>query len=459
MPHLAQIPSSTSGVWEPPQPTATIVLTSFCADNFYYCHLSQFTKPFIASCAAFLLYGTTLIHGLMIIPYFWPGVYAVLFVICIWVLIRRKRERFRVHCLLITTLFSLATASLAMNTAVSLLTDELNGLRSGVGAVTWSFQGIPRESWPPIAVDADFHRSLPSEEREKELNLVTGDIKAALQVMTIASNIITDIILLWRCHLIWGGRVSVVVPPMLLCLANNGTFCPSCLKVSETNDASVIGILTLTPYQHGRKIDFDYGMSTVELGQPFSNTSDHDKFLISFAFGSFCTNILLTGLIAGRIFYISYTVTRISAQRVSNMYKTIIHACLESGLLYPFNLLLYAAFLFGAAGRQSDRPETTSKVILETFLKMFYTIEIMVMGIASSLIIVRSALGIAIHDETSFRATVMGERWAVAPVETSGAQMNSVINVRSIISPSARSVEESGMREKKRSQIEQSSMT
>ncbi|KAK1218039.1 hypothetical protein PQX77_019290 [Marasmius sp. AFHP31] len=31
------------------------------------------------------------------------------------------------------------------------------------------------------------------------------------------------------------------------------------------------------------------------------------------------------------------------------------------------------------------------------------------MGIASTLIIVRTALGIAINDETSFRATVLGE--------------------------------------------------
>ncbi|KAK1221034.1 hypothetical protein PQX77_016168 [Marasmius sp. AFHP31] len=47
------------------------------------------------------------------------------------------------------------------------------------------------------------------------------------------------------------------------------------------------------------------------------------------------------------------------------------------------------------------------------------------MGIASTLIIVRSALGIAIKDEKSFRMTVLGEQ---GRNRTSGGMVDSVFN-------------------------------
>ncbi|KAJ8078271.1 hypothetical protein PM082_000477 [Marasmius tenuissimus] len=340
-----------------PSPTATLVLSSFCADNFYYCHLSQYMKPFVASCAAFLLYG----------------VYVVLFVISIWIL---------------------PTASLAMTIAVALLSDQLNGLRTGIAAVTWSFQGIPRESWPPITVDANFNKSLP-EGAEGRLQLLASNLQGALQIMTVSSNVITDIILLWRCYLVWGRRYWVIILPSLLCLANN-----------------VVGILTLTPWSLGHGLAFDFGLSTIPQGQLHTKTTDHDRFIISFAFGSFCTNIILTGLIAGRIFHIGHRVAKLGVQRVDP-------SCIKPSFTRRWNRGCYTPLI--------------SSLVLQTFLKMSYNFLIMIMGIASTLIIVRSALGITIQDEETFKATVMRQSWDVTHEETTGMQMNVLnLNVRSI---------------------------
>ncbi|KAJ8090887.1 hypothetical protein PM082_024810 [Marasmius tenuissimus] len=59
--------------------------------------------------------------------------------------------------------------------------------------------------------------------------------------------------------------------------------------------------------------------------------------------------------------------------------------------------------------------------------RVLYSCLTPVMGIASTLIIVRSALGIAIKDETTYKATVLGEG-----DEKEGGQgtVESVINIR-----------------------------
>ncbi|KAJ8074175.1 hypothetical protein PM082_012467 [Marasmius tenuissimus] len=78
------------------------------------------------------------------------GAYMVLFIISIWILIQRKRKGFRIQCLLVTTLFGLATASLVLNITLVLLEDYMNLLNYHNG---FSF-GFG--SWPgPYQVEFD----------------------------------------------------------------------------------------------------------------------------------------------------------------------------------------------------------------------------------------------------------------------------------------------------------------
>ncbi|KAL0564955.1 hypothetical protein V5O48_017079 [Marasmius crinis-equi] len=77
---------------------------------------------------------------------------------------------------------------------------------------------------------------------------------------------------------------------------------------------------------------------------------------------------------------------------------------------------------------QDDNRSHAAFYILELFAKMLYVSLVPIMGIASTLVLVRSALGIAIKDEESFRATVLRE----GPDGAGTAQgwISSVIEIR-----------------------------
>ncbi|KAJ8090995.1 hypothetical protein PM082_024919 [Marasmius tenuissimus] len=66
--------------------------------------------------------------------------------------------------------------------------------------------------------------------------------------------------------------------------------------------------------------------------------------LLCFFVGIMCSNLLLTGMIGGRVFYISHRVAKLAKRPVTRMYKTVIHASIESGIIYPLMLLLFTIF-------------------------------------------------------------------------------------------------------------------
>ncbi|KAK1215838.1 hypothetical protein PQX77_021539 [Marasmius sp. AFHP31] len=139
--------------------------------------------------------------------------------------------------------------------------------------------------------------------------------------------------------------------------------------------------------------------------------------LLSFASGTFCTNLLLTIMIAGRVFFIGHQVAKLIKQPMGAMYKTIIHASVESGLLYPFVMAGYVICLILLAQAQSAESLVANnhriigpEVKIQVVCNIIYSCLNPVMGIASTLIIVRSALGIAIKDKNSFKMTVLGEQ-------------------------------------------------
>ncbi|KAK7045384.1 hypothetical protein VNI00_007633 [Paramarasmius palmivorus] len=110
---------------------------------------------------------------------------------------------------------------------------------------------------------------------------------------------------------------------------------------------------------------------------------------------------------AGRIIYISREATKYIGKSHRNMYKTVVAITMESGLIYPTTLIIYIAFT--VAGSQSEirevLPRSTTYSIFSTVAQ--YTLH-QAAGIAPTLVIVRTSLGIAIEDTksciTTFRA-------------------------------------------------------
>ncbi|KAF9256513.1 hypothetical protein L218DRAFT_1007301 [Marasmius fiardii PR-910] len=95
-----------------------------------------------------------------------------------------------------------------------------------------------------------------------------------------------------------------------------------------------------------------------------------------------------------------------SGTRVKKMYRTIISASLESGVLYPVVLSIYAISSTSESTTDLEKYYTSQLVAYPSWLAL-----LPVMGIGSTLIIVRTAMGIAIDDEKTFRETIMRDQF------------------------------------------------
>ncbi|KAJ8090872.1 hypothetical protein PM082_024794 [Marasmius tenuissimus] len=341
--------------------------TSICMNYQTECRI-WLSASTVQSCTLFLVYG----------------IYIVLFGVCTSVLFGRKQERLRIHCLLITALFVLATATTVLNTYVTLINVQAD-------SVYYNFPFMPNGT------------ASPPEPRH-----ASKSITFAAHGLTVTSNLLTDVILLWRCYLVWGSRVRIVLLPILLCSATN-----------------VLGYLTMSDGVHVH--DF----ASLEFYP--DKMAPQSVILLCFSFGTLCSNLLLTILIAGRVFYISHQVAKLTKQPIAEMYRTIISASIESGLLYPAAIAGYAISLFlsalGTPKRtplfkvNNDVPPGSATLAC----KVLYSCLVPIMGIASTMIIVRSALGIAVNDEKSFKTTVLRGR---DMDERSGGIVNTIVDIQ-----------------------------
>ncbi|KAF9260293.1 hypothetical protein L218DRAFT_1053083 [Marasmius fiardii PR-910] len=150
--------------------------------------------------------------------------------------------------------------------------------------------------------------------------------------------------------------------------------------------------------------------------------------LLCFIAGGIVTNVSLTLLIAGRIIYISKGVEGFCTSSAKKKYRTVISATLESGLIYPLILVLYGSLMI---------PQTPPRG-LAVAVNILYSMVPSIMGIASTLVIVRAAVGISIQDEQSFRSTILGEavqfqvpRVSGDTIDTEGEGNEVIVDLRS----------------------------
>ncbi|KAJ8092377.1 hypothetical protein PM082_023832 [Marasmius tenuissimus] len=298
---------------------------------------------------------------------------------------KRRAERFRIHCLLVAGLFVASTASVILNTYYAVLKLQVSN----------ATHTSPYVASAPMDFDLPFTIG-PDGNPNKTLRLLTyfynlnSRVGYAAQAITIASNVLTDVILLWRCYLIWGSRMRVIVLPGLLCFGNTTLGCLTMVHFSDSQGE----FSPLNPFTDLISEFWDSPKLTPQ-----------SIILLCFSVGNMCSNALLTSMIAGRVFYISHQVAKDLKQPIQRIYKTAIYASLESGILYPLTLLIFTLLLI----TEYYNRDTIAAGSIALGSRGIYSGFVPIMGIASTLVIVRSALGIAINDAKSYRATVLEE--------------------------------------------------
>ncbi|KAJ7206592.1 hypothetical protein GGX14DRAFT_637664 [Mycena pura] len=120
-------------------------------------------------------------------------------------------------------------------------------------------------------------------------------------------SLVTDLLFLFRCYIIWGSRKRILVLPGILIVANMVVGCIAGLEWHY-------GLITLSSYVDPR----------VPVGMAGA------------------TNVLLTCLTAGRIWYIRRKVQTLTGWQASQKrYNTASAIILESGVLYTLCVITY----------------------------------------------------------------------------------------------------------------------
>jgi hypothetical protein len=239
---------------------------------------------------------------------FFYGIYLVLFCICIYILLHRRRNLGNtVFLVTAIALFTIATAQTVINLVL--------------GASDIDDVYVPYE------------------------NLSIADM-----TLYVVNNVIADGLVIYRCYSVWNRNIYVIVVPIIL------------LVIS-----SVFGWDILLPLE------------------PF--------FALSLA-----TNVVVTTLTAGRIWWICRQARTYLKTDVQRQYISSISILVESGVIYSVSVLIY--LILGAI--------PSASIVQEPVMEMLAQ----VVGIVPTLIIVRVGLGVSVQSvEASVKsATNLSEK-------------------------------------------------
>ncbi|KAJ7453171.1 hypothetical protein FB451DRAFT_1520346 [Mycena latifolia] len=222
-----------------------------------------------------------------------PGIYLVLFCICIYILLHRPRNL--ANTILLVTAISLFTLS---------------------------------------SIQAIFNIILGSADIDG-IDIPYDNIAMANNMIYIANNVLADGLVIYRCYVIWGHNIYVVILPIIMLIVT-----------------SIFGWDILLPLP------------------PF--------FELSLA-----TNVLVTGLTAGRIWWICRQARAYLKTDAQKQYVSSISIVVESGVMYSAAVLTY--LILGAI--------PSAEVVQNPIVEMLSQ----VVGIVPTLIIVRVGLGLSIQ--------------------------------------------------------------
>ncbi|KAF7358176.1 hypothetical protein MVEN_00866000 [Mycena venus] len=200
----------------------------------------------------------------------------------------------------------------------------------------------------------------------------------------VINNMVTDSIFIYRCYVVWGRNIYIVVVPILSLLAS-----------------SVIGFL-----------------SSYEIDDP------HVYIDIRIVFGfMLLTNVLLMALTAGRIWWIRRDVVGALEFSIVRTYDNVIAIILESGGIYCISLIMY---LVAVSILTTDS--------LSPVIPIFRAVMTQVMNIAPTLIIVRAGLGLSTESNktNSDQNRTTSQPFNIRPPGRVGHSTQSILSVSMI---------------------------
>ncbi|TBU38076.1 hypothetical protein BD309DRAFT_972652 [Dichomitus squalens] len=255
------------------------------------------------------------------------GAYTILFAICIYILFYKKGKNVPLNKPMIATTIALFTMS-----TIHIILDCVRGLQAFFNP-SMSPLEYYAQIWDPLSI-----------------------FKQALYA---TNNIVADGLVVYRCYIVWGHRLSIVVPSIIMLIAT-----------------SVCGYLAV------------YNFSQVHPGDNVfaSNIAEWGTALFSL---SLATNLIVTTLIASRIWWIGRQASSTLGRRHAVKYTNAMAIIIESGAIYSASLMTLLILYC---------QQTNAQYIVYDALAQ-------IMGIVPTLIVVRVGLGVSTQDITTYGTT------------------------------------------------------
>ncbi|KAF9467458.1 hypothetical protein BDZ94DRAFT_1318863 [Collybia nuda] len=205
------------------------------------------------------------------------------------------------------------------------------------------------------------------------------DYQTRRNMIYVFTNLVADFLLLYRPYVIWSRKKAIIVLPVLLILVGTG-----------------ISLYALVPRAGAPTTNLVFG----EI--PFGSLDTRSPLFINLT-----TNVILTLLTAGGIWWTSLGVRKTLGRNACKSYETAVALIVESGLVYSISVVVYLACISamaseGQKGKNieiliNDESYSTSTFVTETIFSALTQI----VGIIPTLIVVRVGLGLGIKTERS----------------------------------------------------------
>ncbi|KAF7313887.1 Ras-GEF domain-containing protein [Mycena chlorophos] len=250
------------------------------------------------------------------------GIYSTLFIQCLQLLYRNRRAHYKLYLGVMCALYFLSTVHIVLAFTWASITDTAD---SGIYEVFTLKQPLPvlfRPGDPPVV----------------------HALATLLKIRWVVANGVADAVVIHRCYVIWGSDWRAVALPLV--------------SYACTMIGGFLDVLPLPPAAARGALTVGYG-------------------------GVFLTNVLSSTLAAGRIWFMSRSFARLMGTKRRKRYMELIAIILESGLIYPFLLIITIVMFLS--------PAPTVGVLV--CIALAYHL----VGIAPTLIIVRVSLGVAAY--------------------------------------------------------------
>ncbi|KAF7760530.1 hypothetical protein Agabi119p4_11206 [Agaricus bisporus var. burnettii] len=200
------------------------------------------------------------------------GLYAALFGTCLHFLLRNSQSLQKVILSAITIMFSLAAAD-----------------------VVWTIALLY------ACILAERPKGSDEDEENPEIPVRILQYKFLLYV---TSNIVADLLLIYRCYTLWNNRIRIILPPSLILLGT--TLC---------------GYLFIG-FSHVEHLKYSHNL------------------LHAYLFLTLALNVIVTSLMAGRMWWIARQTRSMLGPSLMKKYKVSIAIFIESGLIYAIYVIL-----------------------------------------------------------------------------------------------------------------------